>query len=688
MTEQRETAGITMRLAIEFVRSRMGEPAVTEMLARAGEVRPLAVLEDEREWSSYAQKISLFAAAAEVTGRPDVCRVIGETVLEGSVGASLKIALGLLGSPPRLLRSVAKANGKFSTASSMRAVDVTSTSATVMYHVGEEFPLSHFDCDYALGLLTQVPVLFGLPPAQIEHDQCQVRGATECIYRMRWKRRIRGPHRRGHRSVAADALLGRLRELQATLSDLVATTDIEEVLDAIASRAGSAVNAQRFLLAVDIADGEPLRFRSDGFGVLQAENLAGDLLSGRTVELPGHHMLTADVRTSTRAYGQLAAFAQHQFLDHEADLLQSYAGLAATALEAVTALAEADHRRRTAEALLELAGHLHRAQTRADIAGAVASAAQQVVSADVSSTMLFDDERDGLQVMGHAGWPEDLVALLPQVTIRLQDTPELGELLASPNEPRIYGEDCADPFLRSLLQSFRTKFTAVMSIRGATGLHGVLIAGWFEGSPVPQIGPELFEGLRALADQATNSLDKAELMAQVQRQAASDPLTGIANRRTLSDQLEEAMRRPGGPGRPALLFIDLDGFKQVNDSLGHAAGDELLQAVAQRLRHNVRTDDLVARLGGDEFTVLLPSVSGPDAALDVAYKLMEGLAEPLVVGRTPVDVRCSIGVVLIDPDRRDPSDVLCEADAAMYEAKKSGGNRCALFDSRDFQRLA
>ncbi len=677
-TGPRETAGLTMRLIVEFVRAQLGDAAVAEMLALAGETRPVRELEDERLWSSYAQKIRLFEAAAQVTGRPDVARAIGETVLGSSVGKSLRIALGLLGSPATVVRAIARANGKFSTVGSMRAEQVTSANATVFYRVRDEYAPSRFDCDYTAGLLTQVPVLFGRPPASVEHPRCQVHGAAECEYQLKWQRRNGRLRLHRDRSVAAEALLDRLRQLQATLSDLVASTDVEEVIDAIAWRAGSAVNAERFVLAARVSADQPPRVRADGFGPDQAESLASDLLAGRDVELAGHYVLSADFRTSTRSYGTLAVFARYEFLDYEATLLESYAGLAATALEAVTAVADAEDRRRTAETLLDLASQLQQARTREEISAALAPAARTVVASDVATTLLFDEEGRALRVLGHSGWPQDLVPLLPEVTIGFADTGELARMLANPEAPLVYRDDCDDPFLRGLLARFRTRLIAVVPVRGSDGVHGVLLAGWAAGSPVPNLSPALFDKLAALAGQATNALDKFELMDRVHRQAASDPLTGIANRRVLSDRLEAEMRDRCGERRPALLFIDLDGFKQVNDSLGHAAGDQLLLTVASRLRNSVRAEDLVARLGGDEFTVLLSSVPGPEEALDVANQLLSVLSEPIVIGHQAMDIRCSIGVVVIDSGDHSSSEILSAADAAMYGAKKSGGSRCAL----------
>lgn len=680
MSERRETAGVTMRLIVEFVRRAQGEAAVTRMLELAGETRPLEVLEDESLWSSYEQKIALFVAAAEVTGNPRVAREIGESVIDFSVGTSLRVALGLLGSPKALFRVVARASAKFSNAGEMRADYVHETSARLRYRCFEGFTPSQYDCDYATGLLTQVPVLFGLPPATVEHDECQLRGDDACVYALRWHQLARLPWRRRRHALAADAVLVRLHQLQETLSDLVATTEVDEVLDAVSSRAGTAVNAERFVLAARVSDGEAPRVRYDGFDAERAHEVAEALLAGRPVPVHDDQLLVVDVRSSTRDYGRLAAFASNAFFDHEHDLLAAYGQLAATALDTVCALSDAEDRRRVAEAMLGLAGRLQRAHTSEDVAAAVAEEARPVVQADVATTLLFRDDKDVLHVVGSAGWPEDYRSALPEVTVRCADTPELADIIAHPDQPRVYDDQCDDPFLRAMLQAFETKMIAVVPIRGEERLHGVLIAGWLAGSCPPRVDEPLLRKLRGLADQTTNALDKVELLATVHRQASTDPLTGTANRRLFMERVGRAAG-DAHPERPvALLFIDLDGFKGVNDTLGHAAGDELLNVVAERLRRCVRQDDLVGRLGGDEFT-LLAAVEGPEAATELADRVVARIVEPISIQGQTLQVRCSIGVVVVSEPVPDASEVLRDADAAMYAAKKAGGNRCVLFDS-------
>lgn len=160
--------------------------------------------------------------------------------------------------------------------------------------------------------------------------------------------------------------------------------------------------------------------------------------------------------------------------------------------------------------------------------------------------------------------------------------------------------------------------------------------------------------------------------------ATHDALTGVANRTLLVRRLRVLLHEPGR--RYALLFIDLDRFKVVNDSLGHAVGDALLVAVSRRLLRNVREGELVARLGGDEFTVLLNDPSDPDAPVRMAERLLADLAHPFTIGGHEVHVSGSVGIVLGGPGYTQPEEVLRDADLAMYEAKAQGVGFYRVFD--------
>ncbi len=159
-----------------------------------------------------------------------------------------------------------------------------------------------------------------------------------------------------------------------------------------------------------------------------------------------------------------------------------------------------------------------------------------------------------------------------------------------------------------------------------------------------------------------------------------DKLTGLANREHFGERLEQALARAARSGRlVALLFLDLDRFKSVNDTLGHLAGDALLVEVAQRLTQCVRKVDTIARLGGDEFTVVLEEPDNAHAAELVCQKIIHALEAPILVQQQELYVTTSIGVTFYPRDDLNPNDLLRNADAAMYRAKEEGRNKYQIF---------
>jgi diguanylate cyclase (GGDEF)-like protein len=183
---------------------------------------------------------------------------------------------------------------------------------------------------------------------------------------------------------------------------------------------------------------------------------------------------------------------------------------------------------------------------------------------------------------------------------------------------------------------------------------------------------------RAYAALAAEAAEREVLQEQLRHQATHDSLTGLPNRVKFQSDLEST--RPGSPDRLAVLYVDLDGFKGVNDSLGHDVGDELLREVARRLRESIRPGDRVARLGGDEFVVLLEGVRDPAIALDTAERLRTAVsAHWRVHGRT-VRVGASVGVALGDADINHADELVARADLAMYAAKRGGKGDVRLYD--------
>jgi diguanylate cyclase (GGDEF)-like protein/PAS domain S-box-containing protein len=170
--------------------------------------------------------------------------------------------------------------------------------------------------------------------------------------------------------------------------------------------------------------------------------------------------------------------------------------------------------------------------------------------------------------------------------------------------------------------------------------------------------------------------------------AFHDALTGLPNRALFTDRLAQALRRieRDASRRSAVLFIDLDGFKLVNDSLGHGTGDELLVALARRLGALLRPGDTVARLGGDEFTILLDDLGDQEGAIQAAERVQEAIAEPFRVAERELFVSTSIGICLNSPGM-GPAEMLRNADIAMYDAKRHGRSRSAVFDQSMHRRM-
>lgn len=190
---------------------------------------------------------------------------------------------------------------------------------------------------------------------------------------------------------------------------------------------------------------------------------------------------------------------------------------------------------------------------------------------------------------------------------------------------------------------------------------------------------------RALRMSGTNAdITQRKIVEQLlAQQALMDPLTALPNKRLLLERLERALavsRRKGTP--VGLLFIDLDGFKGVNDTLGHAAGDSLLKQVAARFLACVRASDTVARMGGDEFVVLLEGCHTIDDVETVAAKLLQALRSPFVLAEGTASISCSVGTVISPRDGTLPDDLLGNADQAMYRAKRNGKNAVARLEAQ------
>ena len=205
-----------------------------------------------------------------------------------------------------------------------------------------------------------------------------------------------------------------------------------------------------------------------------------------------------------------------------------------------------------------------------------------------------------------------------------------------------------------------------------------------DGSTLPIMimgSPTTYEGSPASVGTLTDITAQKDAERRARELADFDPLTGLPNRRLLSDRFNQLLASAEREGSEiALIFLDLDHFKRVNDSLGHSVGDELLRAVAHRLSSVVRKVDTLARLGGDEFIIALPGIRA-GAAAEVASRLLEVCATPFSVGGHDLIITPSLGISLYPDDGRDFEILLRNADAAMYKAKEAGRNAFRFYSS-------
>ncbi len=169
---------------------------------------------------------------------------------------------------------------------------------------------------------------------------------------------------------------------------------------------------------------------------------------------------------------------------------------------------------------------------------------------------------------------------------------------------------------------------------------------------------------------------------RLEHRVGRDPLTSLPNREVFTDELTRALARHGRSSLDlGVLFVDMDSFKQINDSIGHEAGDRLLAETARRLREAVRAGDVVGRLGGDEFAIMLELLENEYEALAVAQRVLQAFGEPFEIGNGPIRVSASVGLAIATDSEKTADRLIHEADIAMYRAKAIGRNRFAIFDT-------
>jgi diguanylate cyclase (GGDEF)-like protein len=675
-TRAAEISGAILGVTIRYVRNILGEAGVDELLRLAGQERPLAELEDVEAWTSYVEGVALLEAAAELTGDLEVARLIGEETFRQYGGTSTASSLRSLGSPAEILANVSATGTKFTTRTTFESVDIDHDHATVVARSRDGQPRHRSLCLFTMGVISQVTPLFGLPRAMVSEHQCQAKGADHCRYEVRWDPvstdLAENPERRASylesELAAANARFDAVYDVAA---DLVSAANASSVLARLTARAASAVQAPAYVLAVRLPPSGLVEVHHHGLADTDAAAAAEALLADGGTPPPS--WLVADIATPQQTYGRLAAVYPDggHFFPHESRILDVYARFAAAVLDTTTALEQAEERDATARALLELARALSQVGTREEIALRLTAAVPAVVGCDRAAVLEWDDELAVLRGFVSHGLPPELEAAVGELVIHRDDTPYVQEILDHPR-PRVLERDRIDPFLASVFDQMGFKRMAVVPIVAHGAFFGVLAAG----SSVDDLAAfehrkeQLVERLTGLAHQAAMAFSNAGLLEEARHQALHDPLTGLANRRLLEEAAGRAIATAERTGASVgLLFLDLDGFKAVNDDLGHAAGDLVLRRIADTLQEAVRGEDTVARFSGDEFAVLLPRVEDREQAGKVARKLSDALSGPIQMGGRHLRLTASVGIALVPDDAGTYDELLHHADTAMYRMK-------------------
>ncbi|HLL65857.1 MAG TPA: EAL domain-containing protein [Micromonosporaceae bacterium] len=486
---------------------------------------------------------------------------------------------------------------------------------------------------------------------------------------------------------AAPLSTQRLGEFLVYLSSV---TDEQAAIRVAVERAAMALEAE---VAVVLGPGGVAG--SVGFAVGQVPTaLLAEVVAGRreVLHVAGAgrcHVAIAPLDRHDEGHLVVARSGADGFTADELTLLRGMARALELTLETLRTLAA--ERRRAAEnnrlvanlqqrqRLLEEISNIQRAITRRaplqDILDRITVGAHRLLAGEVAGLRMRDpDAPEMLLLVSSRGLGEDLASRLWRVPLA-----EAGEPGQAMLRDELVVTSTSDSYSRYGADAAGGGVVAVMAApvhENDTVVGALEIA---SRRPGRHFSAEDQEILRVFAEHVSLAVTDARTH-EAMRQAFHDPLTGLASRRLFADRLDHALAAAARSGtRVAVLFVDLDRFKIVNDSLGHAAGDGLLVGVADRVRSCLGEYDMAARLGGDEFAVILADLPNEEPAIQVAKQIIESVREPFRIDGKEAFVEASVGIALDTAGVRCGEDLLSNADLAMYQAKRNGKGRFEVF---------
>jgi diguanylate cyclase (GGDEF)-like protein len=668
-------AGVNTWLLIRYLREHEGPDAAARVLREAGDPRNEDELFDIASWSSYDQFRRLLEVSARLFGGNAVLERAASGGLTDPSMPEMTAMLQSLGSPEALLAMITESHG--AGLAPIIALDGSAAGPTE-WVVHEWFadgfaPFAEY-CSWAAGLYSNIPKLFGLR-AEVIKEACACDGAPACTYRIRWFPDDATAEAE-YFEARLQMLTARLEGLQQTVGDLVSDDDLERVLTRIVVSAARTISAPIFVLALEAMPAADQLVYAAGIGDDEAARRAADLLARRHDD--DERYLVVEVQSNRRRYGRLAAVnPTGRFFPQERVVLQAYARFVAAALDSAAAVEDARRQAQTARALLELSTSLAEIATTEEMAAHIARAVTAVIGCDRAAVILFEPDSATGRVVATHGFSTEA-----DLRLRSMDVP-VGQLRSDEAAVNVWDRSSAAGrvTLSRVMDELDSAAVATIPIGADKKLVGLVVGDVVERPERLTADPDVADRLRGVASQATIAIRNARLLESIRHQALHDALTGLPNRTLILDRVEQMLVRARRQGHEsAALFIDLDGFKHVNDSLGHDTGDRLLRSVAARLSATLREADTIARIGGDEFVVLVEGGATTGSPDFVAERLLEVLREPFEIDNAPggrLRITASIGIAC--GSRIAPTDLLRDADIALYEAKTAGRDRFVMF---------
>jgi diguanylate cyclase (GGDEF)-like protein len=459
------------------------------------------------------------------------------------------------------------------------------------------------------------------------------------------------------------------QQLTEFLALVSSFTDAAAATRGAIERAAEAVDAEVVALVRDGAVSATVGFPSDRVPDQQLLALAGRGSSVRRAQLPGLgacHVVIVTLEGEVPGQLLVARGGDEDFSGEERDLLRGMARVLLLTLRMLS-------RQHLLERLSALQRMIVRRAQPAELLQNIVDGTAELIGDEVASLRLLDPEDPETAVLvASVGFEPALRAQIERTRVG----EGLGGRAIAEDKLIVFGTDSPDDSAIPALRDQHVQGAMGAPVREEGNVIGSLVTASRRAGRTYTSDER--EVLLAFAEHASLALTDAKMVAKTVHQAFHDPLTDLPNRALFVDRLEQGLRRAWrSHSQIAVLFLDVDRFKVVNDSLGHAAGDELLREVGVRLLAAIRPGDTAARFGGDEFAILLEDVESRVDAEHIAMRILLALRTPLALAGRDVFVTASIGIAM---GAACADDAIRDADLAMYRAKAQGKGRYAMFE--------